>query len=107
VTQNGARAGAAGDLSREELAERFKELEEQILVGDVTTFPDLLNGKKEICDFLRVRSWRTVKKLIEVEGLPIARLCGRWYGLRADITLWIRATITKKVERVACGTVEG
>jgi hypothetical protein len=47
----------------------------------------VLQGMKEICDYIR-RSEATVLKLIREEDFPARKICGQWESDKEAITMW-------------------
>jgi hypothetical protein len=56
---------------------------------------ELLVGRKAICTFLG-RSWDTVHRWIQEEGLPAAKIDGCWEAIGSDILAWKREMIARK-----------
>jgi hypothetical protein len=56
---------------------------------------ELLVGRKAICTFLG-RSWDTVHRWIEEDGLPAAKIDGCWEAMVSDLISWKREMIRRQ-----------
>lgn len=50
---------------------------------------DIIEGQKQILDYLGWGSWRRVKRL----NLPVAKLGGRWMAQKSKIDQWMKIHI--------------
>lgn len=60
--------------------------------------PDIIRGRKNICQLLDVLSWRTVKRLIRLKGLPVVQEEGEspWI-YRKHLAEWADRQAGKKI----------